>query len=482
MKSKGKNTKRTQSEPIDPIIKYPHGVPLTRRDMLKAGVIQFSAAMALPSLYQLFARAGVAEAQQLVCDNAAAQSMAVFVHLSLAGGAAMAANVVPMDAGGLLLPTYSILGLGNPANLTITREFANNAPFPGNNVAGMITGMRTGAQATTLKKSVFVSVPVRSQDDSSTNKFDITGAVTRAGFKGNSLPNLGTVGSPTGGRHMPAFVDPPAPLIVNSYADLANAINVAGSLGQLTTNEKIGLFRMVTRLTASQAASLSTVSGGDQLGTLTQCATQTNQKLVSTGSTGTSPLENQSFANVWNINQNTSQSSRDFVFAAMVYNALKGNSGTINLNMGGYDYHGNARNNTNAQDTAAGVVIGQILESAAVMGKRLFLAVTSDGAVGSPASDSSAVSFSADRGLGGVAYMMAFDPSSTPKASASQLGQFTTGQAADDTFISGSSPELAAASIFANYLSFNNQLANLDVVMPRAFTPDQVPQVVKISG
>ncbi|MBX7231880.1 MAG: hypothetical protein K1X29_07315 [Bdellovibrionales bacterium] len=476
------NEKKSEMEFISPRIKYPHGVPRTRRELLKAGLIQFSAAITLPSIYQLLMKSEEAHGLDLVCGGQQnVSSMAVFVQLSLAGGAAMGSNFVPHDAGGQLLPSYNVLGLGASGNLNITREFANKAPFAGNNVSGMINGIRTGAKPATLQNAVFAGIPVRSQDDSTMNKFDITGAVDRAGLKGISLPSLGTVNSPTGGRHQPAYIQPPAPLIVSSYTDLANAINVAGSLATLNSKQKVGLFRMVNRLTVAQERTLASMSGGSQVAALTACASLTNQTLVSTGTTGTSPLENPALATVWNINNNSDPGSQNFVFAAMMYNALKGNAGSVNLTMGGYDYHGNARTNTNASDTAAGLAIGRILESAAVMGKKVFLCVTSDGGVGSTLSDSSAVNFSSDRGSGGVAYMIAYNPTKPPSASGFQVGQMTPGQAADDKFITGDSPELAAAAMLANYMSFNGKLGLFENIVSRVFTPEQLNQVVKIA-
>lgn len=460
----------------------PHGKAVTRRDMLKAGLIQFSAAMTLPTVYDWLARAGVAEAQEITCDSGGANTMPVFVHLSLAGGAAIMANFVPHTIQGQMLPSYSVLGLGNPSNLQITREFANQAPFPGNNVSGLIVGIRAGAQITTLQNTVMVGMPTRTQDDSSNNQFDPTGAITRAGLKGNSLPNLGTVGSPTGGRHQPAFVPPPAPLIVNNYNDLAAAINVAGALGQLTTNQKSGLFRLASRLTAAQADTLAGMSGGAQLAALAQCASNTNLKLVGSGSNGTSPLDDAAVSQVWGINTNTDRGNRNFVFAAMVYNALKGNAGTINLNMGGYDYHGGQRNNTNAQDNAAGLVVGRILQTAAVMQRPIFVMLSTDGAVGSPSSDSSAVNFASDRGAGGGCHMYAYHPTKKPSASGSQVGGMTTGQAADDNFITGASAAAAASAVVANYLSFAGKLSMFESLGMQRFSTDQLAQIVKISA
>jgi hypothetical protein len=79
-----------------------------------------------------------------------------------------------------------------------------------------------------------------------------------------------------------------------------------------------------------------------------------------------------------------------------------------------------------------------------------------------------------DRGLGGSAYMIAFDPVKAPDANNKQLGQFDSGQAADTNFITGGSAEIAAGAIFANYLSFNGQLGTLENHLPRVFSAAQV--------
>jgi len=75
-----------------------------------------------------------------------------------------------------------------------------------------------------------------------------------------------------------------------------------------------------------------------------------------------------------------------------------------------------------------------------------------------------------DRGTAGSMIMIAYDPSLTPKAKSTQLGYFTDGQVADDNFLTGGSPEKAAAAIFANYMSFNKKSSLVESVIPRTFT------------
>jgi hypothetical protein len=470
--------KKRSEKPNENEIVYHHGIPVTRRDMLKAGVIQFAAALTLPSVFHWLGGAGgLAHADAAACGTTTAgNQISAFVHLHLSGGYSSGGQMLILDKGGQPLSDYSILGQGRGVNRT-TSTFANKAIF--HTGSALLTGITNSALATTLAKSSIVGMPIQSQDDSRTDAFYINRLVEDAGLKGTALPNLGTEQTPTGGHGIDSFKPSSAPLIVNSYDDLANAISIAGSLGTLSQGQKVGLFRLIDRLTNSQAATLTNMSGAEQVKTLMTCASYTNETLVSSGSNGTNPIDNTTFAGVWNLNANTSRSSQDYVFGSVVYNALKGNAGSANLVMGGYDYHGNARNTTNQKDTQAGTVVGQILDSAAAMQKPLFLLLTSDGAVGAPLGSAAGSNFTADRGGGGVAYMIAYHPLKAPGAGSQQVGQMTAGQVADSSFITGSLPN-AAAGIFFNYMSFNGRAGSAESIVPRAIPSDQVDKVIKI--
>jgi hypothetical protein len=111
------------------------------------------------------------------------------------------------------------------------------------------------------------------------------------------------------------------------------------------------------------------------------------------------------------------------------------------------------------------------------MGKKGFLVVCSDGAVSSAESDIAGSPWVSDRGTAGTMYMIAYDPKLKPATKSVQLGNFTDGQVADDTTLTGGSPEKAAAGIFANYLSFNGKLGIFESVAPRIFTTEELEKV-----
>lgn len=452
-----------------------HGKPMSRRELLASGVKTFSAAMTLPSIYNVMANAGVAEAEELVCSKGGNTDLVPMVTLSLSGGAGLSGNWVPHDAGRQLLPSYNRLGMGATSQLVVDRTEFGGAPFIAS--SQILAGIRANSATSTRGGTAFLGVCVVSQDDSSNNKFDITGMAAKAGLEGSLLKNLGTRQTETGTKHQYAFVQPPTPLVVGRYDDIVGALGVAGSLNALNSNQKSRLFKMVEDLSTSQARRIASLTGGPTLGNLIRCATNSNKELMSTADPGTSPLSDANFAAVWGINANTNQGSQDFVFASMVYNALKRNCGSVNLEVGGYDYHGNARATTDQRDLNAGQIIGRVLESFAVMGTPGMVYVCSDGAVGSVISDASSSQFSSDRGGGGSAMIFAYHPAGRPVTNDFQLGHFVVGQAADAQHFVGGSVQVAAASVFANYLSLSGRS---DLFDSRILTNDQLSEAVKI--
>lgn len=460
-------------EKVETFEKLHNKKPTTRREFLQTGLISFAASMTLPNIYNVLANAGVAEAQELVCAKGGESSLVPVVTITLAGGAGLSANFVPHDAGGQLLPSYNKLGLGSTAGLAIDREFANQAPFVAQ--SGVLAGIRATSSLAARGNSVFVGVNVRTRDDSSQNQFNIDGMVAKAGREGSILPTLGR------DRNEHSFITPPNPLQVGSFANIEGALGVAGSLNNLSKNQKSKLFRMVERLNGHQSRKIASTSGGKELSTLLQCASVSNTELISTDDPGINPLSDAAVSTAWGIDNNSNMGSRDFVSASITYNVAKGNSASGNITLGGYDYHNGTRTTGDARDNQAGQMIGRVLETFAAMGKKGFIVVYTDGGVDAPISDIFGAPWTSDNGGAGCAYIIAHDPAGAPSAKSFQLGHYTNGQSADEKFITGGSSEVAAAGIFANYLSFSGEIGKLESVIPRVFTSADVDKIVKIA-
>lgn len=462
-----------------------HKKPNTRREFLATGMMSFGAYMMTPSVLGVLANSSVAKAQDS-CDASSGTVLPAFVAINLAGGMSLSGNTIVMDKGGSTLSRYDILGLGT--NMISTEKEFQGVVFPSSNVinTSTLTGMRSTA-AGALAKSSFVQVCVPLQDDTSNNQIDPTGMVTAAGLVGSLLPKLGRNNNTgTGISQSYSNVKPPTPLVVGKISDLTTALAPASSLtSQLNSSQQQSLLTLVSGLSGSQARAVASVnsSSSQTLSKLVQCATDKNIQLATQTNPGIDPLldSDQTVANLWQMKTggtafNRNQNERT-IFGSMVYNALKGNSGAVGLELGGYDYHGQGTTTQNNMDFAAGQLIGQVLATAQAMKQKVFIHVTSDGSVGAPSGSDVRPGFTGDRGSGGMSWMIAYDPAGRPamkndRPSPWQLGYYTAGQGAADDSLVGSADKAGVAA-FANYLQFAGQYSLFSKVLTPLSTTDQ---------
>jgi hypothetical protein len=457
-----------------------HKRPVSRRELLAAGAIPFAASLLVPDWFKLLLPQAHAEA---ACA-AGGSGLIPMITVNLAGGAAMASNFVPMDAGGQPLPSYSLLGLGDGA-VPLETEFGN-VKFAGLDNGNLISKFLQGLRATAptaLPNTSFVGVCVRSRDDSGENHFAIDGMASKAGLAGSMLPNLGRQMTFTGVSQKPAVVSSSLPLVVSNLSTITGSLGYAAALGSAINAEQKGaLSKMISRLSESQSKRIARDATGLEVKRLVDCANIKNVELSSMGGAGVDPRTDTKGAELsaaWGINGGTNGGDQRLIFASMAYNVLKGNAGAAGLEIGGYDYHNNTRNTGDQKDLEAGETVGRVLESAAILGKKAFVYVTSDGAVTSPESNARNAPWTSDRGIAGASYILYYDPAGRRPTSGSQIGYFTAGQAADDQFITGASPELAAVAVFANYLQLNGKMNLFAPIVGRTFNAADLPKVLR---
>lgn len=447
---------------------------ITRRDLLHSGVIAFGGSLISQSLFQLLvpseAQAGV------VCQVSGTSEWIPMITVHLSGGSCLTSHWIPLDSGGSPLKAYPKTGWGG--QFTPDYEFANRAPFFGRST--FLAGVRTTASFDSLTNTVFTGMSVGgSQDDSANNMADISGLIKGMGAKGRILPNLGTANTATGANIRPAFLAPPSPLIVQGYADITGALGVAGSLSPMVAAQRAGkMFETIQQLSIRQAEKYGNLNGGEKILPTITCRTDENTQLISNpAGNNTDPRANAQVATVWGLAANTPMTSRAYQFGSIVFNCLNGNGSTGNLNMGGYDYHDGTRTRGDAADNAAGQVVGQILETAKVLGKKVFVMVTTEGATTAPISTESGAPWTSDGGERNGVYIMAYSPTGSIKASGSQLGYMNANEAAADPLLA--SPDRAAAAAFVNYLSINGKIGEIDKVLPRTFSSVEIDKMRK---
>lgn len=454
--------------------------PMNRRQFLEAGLIQFGGFLALPPITKILGSSTISKSSGVVCDAAVLSDLPALITLNLAGGAGLSANWMPRDSGLSPLPSYTKMGWGNAPQHT--SEFANQAWFfSGSPFLAGLKGEITDSNV--YSNTNFVGVAVRSQDDSGGNKFDITGLTKTAGLTGTLLANLGTQNTVTGNNTQPAFLAPPAPLIVGRYDDIIGALSVAGPLSGTGIKSRVpAMFSTILSLNTIQTEkyAVAQMNYGDRLNELMICRNQDNSNLVSNpNGSSTDPRSIQAFATIWGLQANTSMSSRNFIFGSLVFNALQGTAGSANLTIGGYDYHNGTRTTGDTKDNDAGSVVGKILASAAALNRKVFIIVTSDGSVTSAeSSDPLDAVWASDGGLRGSSMMFAFDPAGAKSTNGSQLGNYLQSQAANEQTLAGASPERAAATMFANYLAFAGKIDLFEQTLPRIFSTDELKKVI----
>lgn len=468
-----------------------HKKPTTRREFLAYGMIPFTARMLAPSYLGLLL-GEQASAQASNCPVPA--RMIPVVTLNLSGGAGLASNFVPMDQAGQKLTSYNLMGLGRGANLNIVRDMGN-APFAGANSAsngggsGFLAGLQATAVQATRDKTQFVGVPVRTGDDNGNNPYSIDGLLMKAGLVGSYLPNLGRNNNGIGINGKAALIRPSAPLVVQNFTTLTASLGYSQALGtSLTKNQQNQLARFVANLNGYQSNKLTQMKNGKDVKNLVDCAGLKNMEITGGTPTGIDPRTNAAVSTIWGINAQTANNNQNLVFASMVFNAITGSSGPVSLELGDYDYHNGTRTKGDGRDNEAGQVVGRILQTAAAMNSPIFIYVTTDGAVSSVQSDTGGAVWNSDRGAAGCMYMLAFNPTARPATTAPaghqqfQLGHFTQGQQADSGFFSGGSAEIAAASVFANYMKLNNKMAVFESLAGGQVPKDKLDLILRFTG
>lgn len=441
-----------------------HKAPTTRREFLAHGLIPFVAASFLPSPLRLLNQESWLEsavANSLSCQSGNNSDWIPFIQVDLAGGAALMANYVPTDREGQLLSSYSLMGLGTTPS--ISREFGQ-APFFTN--SGFLRGLNSAVDSNIKNKVSMFAVCAQSRDDSSENLMSMVGLVSRATRSASLLPTLGNINSPTAGRHMAAIIAPDSPLVVNNFNSLSSAIGYSAQLNTLTPLQKQKLTKLVSQLNEKEAKRLSSQPGLEKLLNQIGCSGQTNQQLVADGSSLIDP-RGQSINTTWGINASTAADNADLVQASIAFNTLNGNSGPSTIALGGYDYHGQSRAETDLKDEEAGRLIGRIIKSADIMQKPVYIAVSSDGSVGSTNSTNSDSSFASDRGPAGVLYAFVYRPEGRVNFKHHQIGHFEAGQLASEQSVVGTNIEKAASSIVANYLALHEKTSLINTQFGR---------------
>lgn len=434
--------------------------PITRRDFLAAGLTSSFTYMMAPTALDMVLNAAIAQAQAAGCVAVGGPStMPAIITIDAAGGACFAWDipplmsdyVTPITVGGVT--KYGKLGLGDNPTFQPT-QFANaiQRSTPGTLIPQIETTL-AGNAAAVLNRTVCVPVWTISNDDSSTVPNNIHNAAIAAGLTGK-IKLLGNESSSTGIRNIDAFsLTANTPFVPNSVFDIVNSLGApaSGALGSLSAARKDKLMGIVKNLNETEAQRLIAASKGDVARDLLGCAHSANTTIMQSAPTGdprTSPI-----ATVFGLTAASQATATATVRAGMVLAALEGNSGPVGMALGGYDYHNQGQNTQNTRHQDLGTLIGQILASAQIMNKDVFIYLLTDGATDT-ADSATPGAPRGDSGDNGGNIMFMYKATGTvPTTTRKQVGYFNTNQS-----VARGSPtesiQKAAASVFLNYLAF----------------------------
>lgn len=489
-----------------------HRMPSTRREFLTSGLMAAATSMFPTSILSLLSQS--AWAQDLGCESS--NDLPAYVNLQLAGGPALFAQHVAHGNNGSAFANYAILGMGSGPQ--IGEYFKNKAPFyepsPAGPGSGFLLGMQSRMGAEIFKdiiggpavgtpgKSVFIAVACKSIDDVLTNKHDLAGMLSKAGLGGGILPYLlveTSNASPVpvdlgSNRFKPAVYSAPTYLSAQSRDAIEASLGFKGAL--LTNlgpkensfelqNQLMTAINNLTRFQAQQLISQPNSSESRKLAyQLSQCATAKSQKVMQSQTTIDLNITNDTTMKaIWAENYTVGGFSADFknsvssMIGTSVVATLRGLSPACTAVIGGFDYHAGSSQSPNRKasddkDYYAGQVVANILMTARALNKKVFLYISSDGSVSTPLSSSNPVDilWVGDYAERGMNYIIAYDPSGTIEAkgyvsqsyrdAAFQLNHFIVASNTDlvvgtvNPIGSAENQDLAAAAVFANYLSF----------------------------
>lgn len=486
-----------------------HKKPVTRREFLGHGIIPFAASMAAPNwLSLLMPNQAFAQANDCPVPE---RIFIPFITINCAGGAGLAGNFVPHTVGGQNLTSYNRLGMGSVANLNRATIFSNQAPFAGgatattnaavagnafttgtegNEQSRILRGIRRRTTATLLERTSFTAACVRSADDTGTaNKFAVDGMLQKAGLGGSLLPIMGVRSTATGiSQQTPAVYTPSAPLVVNSTAAIAAALNYAATIsGSLNATQRTTLARTVLNLSSEQNRKIAMDATGTQVKKLLDCAGIKNIDNLQLANTGGGTVLSPLVQSIWGVNAGTAATNRENIFASIVANVLEGKSGSGLLEIGGCDYHlGGDRATADLKDLEIGDLIGRVLATAEAMNSPVFIYVVSDGAVNSQASDTpGATPWAGDAGECGAAYMISYKPTAAPiiegvgTTPSWQIGGFTPGQVVDQTQVGGNDAEKIAAAAVVNWLYASGQSSKIAQAINSKLSDDEISRILR---
>ncbi|MFO7286604.1 MAG: general secretion pathway protein GspF [Gammaproteobacteria bacterium] len=391
---------------------------MTRRELIAQGFIAGSATVLSGGILGLFANPRQAYAElagdlielKQACGITNGAGKIPFICFDLAGGANMAGSNVLVGGRGGQFDTLSTAGyrkLGLPGNMVPgVPEAAPTATSNGDHTdtslglafhsdSAFLRGIQASLRSPGIESMINGAViPARSENDTGNNPHNPLYGIQKAGADGSILTLCGSRNTESGGNSVAplSMIDPQyRPTKIDRPSDVTSLIDTGQLVGLLGPEDATAVLESIYRLSRDKLDRVSTgISGDAVIKDLVKCGylkaadiadrfgkevLDPGQDPLIVGPGGIFSAE-EFFAN------NTD--GAEFRKTASVMKlVIKGYAGAGCITMGGYDYHGGARQEGEIKDFRAGRCMGACLEYAHRIGVPLMLYVFSDGSLSS---------------------------------------------------------------------------------------------------
>ncbi|MGB8328054.1 MAG: hypothetical protein WCE48_10800 [Steroidobacteraceae bacterium] len=498
--------------PDEPVRHGDHPRPLTRRELISAGLRGGAALVMVPAAVAAVLRSGAARANVIGdldaagldatgCGISAGAGKIPFICFDLTGGANIAgSNVLIGGPGGQLdfLSTagYSKLGLpgemapnGSGANSFIDASFG----LAFHSDSAFLRGMKLkAASATTQAGTNGAIIAARSENDTANNPHNPMYGIWRAGADGQLLTLIGSRASDSGGNSVaPAsMIDLSVrPTKVDRASDVTGLVDT-GELGTLFPNpaDAVAVLESMAVLNYRKLDAVQTKVPSDaDLKRFNKCAYVKSAYLAEQFSSPAAldPSKDPNIAGPGGI-FTPAELAGDAEFqktAAVMKMVIDGNAGAGTVQMGGFDYHTGDRATGELRDFRAGKCIGACLEYAARTGKPLMIYVFSDGSLSSNGTIDSSVDgrgkgvWTGDNQSTAASFFLVFNPrgraalrggaGGLPAERHQQIGYYRADGSIDTT----SSPaanavNLLVETVVLNYLALHGEEGRFPTLFP----------------
>jgi hypothetical protein len=479
----------------EPILHGDHARPVTRREMLSAGLITGSASVILPSAMGLLAsRMAKADVRTNLnylgltnCGLEGGAGKVPFIAFDLSGGANLAgSNGLIGKQGGQLdfLTTAGYSKLGLPGNMTpnLANQLDQTFGMAFHIDSAILRGMKMRAAVTTAAGTNGAMIAARSENDTGNNPHNPMYGIARTGARGELLTLIGSVSSDSGGNSMApaAMIDPQIrPTKVDRASDVTGLVDT-GELGTLFPDpaDAVSVMESMAVLTHRKHGHVATgVSRDGTIKDFNKCGYVKSAYLaerfnnpaaldpgIDTNIVGASGIFTQAEYNADGEFRKT---------AAVMKMVIDGNAGAGTIQMGGFDYHTGDRSTGEMRDLRAGQCIGACLEYAARVNRPVMIYVFSDGSLSSNGMIDNSVNgrgkgvWTGDNQATASAMMLVFNPGSRPQVLRNQIGYYTgDGSVSTASHPGANAVNLLVEEVILNYLALHGQQGQMATLFP----------------